>query len=97
MGLVNHITVPVLVWADIDEGIADMVRHLNEIPGVRTAASCQGTIGEGGPEPFGPFVQCSWSKEALERLDKEFNVEVLGSNWGYVRPRELKGTHAPSN
>jgi tRNA(Phe) wybutosine-synthesizing methylase Tyw3 len=42
-----HETIPVQVWADIDVGIADLVKLLNKIPGVRTFASCQGTIGEG--------------------------------------------------
>ena len=59
MGNVIHQTVPVLVWADVDVGIADMVRMLNTIPGVRTHANCQGTIGEGGPAPYGPEVSVS--------------------------------------
>ena len=51
----QHNEVPVLVWADIDENIADFVRYLNTIPGVRTDASCQGTLGEGGPAPYRAF------------------------------------------
>jgi hypothetical protein len=54
--MIEHKTVPVLVWADVDEGIADVVRYLNTIPGVRTYVSCQGLLGTGGPEPYGPQV-----------------------------------------
>jgi len=43
-----HKTIPIQVWVDVDEGIADMVLYLNTIPGVRTHACCQGTLGEGG-------------------------------------------------
>ena len=46
-------TVPVQVWGDVNEGIAETVKYLNTIPGVRTYASCQGIIGEGGAEPYG--------------------------------------------
>lgn len=96
MGL-PHETRPVLVWVDADLGIADMVEYLNTIPGVRTDASCQGTIGEGGPRPYRPHVMCHWTAEALVRLEKEFDV-VHGTDgtdgngfWGYVHPRESKG------
>jgi hypothetical protein len=87
----QHKTVPVLVWVDVDEGVADVVRYLNTIPGVRTYASCQGTLGEGGPEPYGPQVMISCtSKEALERLEREFSVEMLGECLAYVRPTDGK-------
>jgi hypothetical protein len=86
----NHETQPVQVWADIDVGIADMVIYLNTIPGVRTHASCQGTIGEGGPSPYRPQVMTTWPDEAtFERLKAEFDVTVLGENWGYLHPRAL--------
>jgi hypothetical protein len=83
-----HSTIPMLVWADIDEGIADMVRHLNTIPGVRTWASCQGTIGEGGPHPYRAQVAVSWPDDAtFERLRSEFDVSDIGDQWCYVHPR----------
>ena len=85
-----HQTIPVQVWADIDIGVADLVKYLNTIPGVRTYASCQGTIGEGGPEPYGPQVTVSWEdSDVLARLRAEFNVQIIwhGSNSGYVEPR----------
>jgi hypothetical protein len=59
-----HPTVRVKVWADVDEGIADFVRELTEIPGITTHASCQGTIGEGGPHPYPPQVMVAWEDEA---------------------------------
>lgn len=86
-----HKTRPIKVWVDADLGIADMVEYLNTIPGVRTQASCQGTIGEGGPHPYRAQVMCTWNPEALPRLQAEFDVDVerLGNgSWGYVRPRE---------
>lgn len=39
-GRLNHETVAIQVWADIDVGIVDLVRALNTWPGVRTHASC---------------------------------------------------------
>lgn len=87
MGDVVHITKPILVWADVDEGIADLVCYLNTIPGVRTDASCQGTIGEGGPAPYLPYVMAHWTEDASDRLHAEFDIETMGNNWGYVRPR----------
>ena len=85
-----HQTVPVQVWADVDVGIADLVKYLNTIPGVRTHASCQGTIGEGGPEPYGPQVMVSWDRESSRvKLESEFDVRIThpNSNSGYVEPR----------
>ena len=84
----NHKTRAVQVWADIDEGIADMVVYLNTIDGVRTIASCQGTIGEGGPNPYRPQVMAAWTVEAFERLRKEFDVTLLGDGWGNLHPKE---------
>jgi hypothetical protein len=83
----HHKTVPVQVWADIDEGVAEMVRYLNTIPGVRTHASCQGTIGEGGPAPYRAQVMTSWTDDVFGRLKEEFDVTIEGDNWGYLHPR----------
>jgi hypothetical protein len=82
-----HKTRPVQVWVDADLGIADLVVYLNTIPGVRTDASCQGTIGEGGPNPYRAQVMCHWTNEAWPRLREEFDITPLGMNWGYVHPR----------
>jgi hypothetical protein len=93
VGNVIHATRPVQVWADIDVGIADLVAYLNTIPGVRTFASCQGTIGEGGANPYGPYVMVSWPDGAtLDRLQREFDVtfDVGGDasgQWGTVHPK----------
>ena len=84
----GHETRPVRVWADVDLGIADTVEYLNTIEGVRTHASCQGTIGEGGPQPYRAQVMCSWSDVAFERLKGEFDITELGDHFGYVHPRQ---------
>jgi len=84
-GMHKQVTIEVLV--DVDEGIADTVRYLNTIPGVRTHASCQGTIGEGGPNPYRAQVMATWPAEVFERLKSEFDVTVLGENWGYLHPK----------
>jgi len=90
----GHPTVAIQVWVDVDAGIADMVLRLNEIPGVRTMASCQGTLGEGGAEPYGPHVMARWKPSALARLMEEYDVELLGECWGYVRPKSGRcGAH----
>ncbi len=81
----RHKQVPVLVWVDVDEGVAQFVRALQRIPGVRTLASCQGTLGEGGPNPYRAQVMVEWlpcADEALARFDKT----MLGVRWAYVHP-----------
>ena len=71
----------------MDEGIADVVKYLNTIPEVRMLASCQGTLGEGGPEPYGPQVMISWTnKDVLDKLKREFVVEMVSDCLAYVRP-----------
>lgn len=83
-----HPMVPVKVWADIDEGIVGMVKRLNEIPGVRTYGSCQGTIDEGGAEPYGPFVQISCIDSVTwKAVSQEFDVVWLGDWHGSAHPR----------
>jgi hypothetical protein len=83
----SHKTLPVPVWADVDEGIAELVVYLNMIPGVRTIASCQGTIGEGGPNPYRAQVMATWPTEVEERLRIDFEITELGENWGYIHPK----------
>lgn len=89
----RHVTRPVRVWADIDEGIVDAVLRLNKIPGVRTFASCQGTIDEApspSPEhqnPYRPYVLSSWLPEACEEIAKYFDIELIGENHGYLHPK----------
>ena len=87
-----HKTTPIQIWVDVDEGIAEMVTYLNTIPGVRTHASCQGTIGEGGPAPYRAQVMATWTNEAFERLKSEFDVTIEGKNWGYLHPRTTGGS-----
>ena len=83
-----HPTVETRVWIDCDVGIVEMVDYLNTIPGVRTYASCQGTIGEGGPEPYRAQVGAIWPANVEARLLSEFDVTMLGDHWGYLHPRE---------
>jgi hypothetical protein len=83
-----HDTRPIRVWVDADVGIAETVEYLNTIPGIRTLASCQGTIGEGGSCPYRAQVMVTWTTEAFEKLRCEFDVTVLGENWGYLHPRD---------
>jgi hypothetical protein len=87
----GHTTTAIQVWADVDVGIADLVLYLNTIPGVRTDASCQGSIGDGGAAPYGPYVMAHWDPECFARLATEFDVEILGEAWGYIRPRQDRG------
>jgi len=83
-----HKTVPMLVWADVDIGIADTVRRLNEILGVRTHSSCQGDDNEAGKVK--PYVMVSWAwDDVLKSLLREFDVTLAGNYWGYVHPRSL--------
>lgn len=78
-------TQPVMVVVDVDAGIASLVAKLNTIPHVRTHSSCQGTIGEGGAQPYGPYVDVSWQTPAAKKeLEARFNLEVKGQAWGTV-------------
>ncbi len=85
-----HKTIPIQVWIDADIGIADAVLHLNTIPGVRTLASCQGTIGEGGPNPYRAQIMATWPEEAFARLSAEFDITYepeSNGTWGYLHPK----------
>lgn len=89
MGYLVHETVPIQVWVDVDIGIADAVRYLNTIPGIRTIASYKGTIGEGGPHPYRAHVMADWTDEAKARLESEsFEFTTEGDHWGYIHPPE---------
>jgi tRNA(Phe) wybutosine-synthesizing methylase Tyw3 len=86
----DHKQITIVVPVDVDEGVVDLVLYLNTIPGIRTHASCQGTIGEGGAHPYGPHAMVTWASEAaFERLKSAFDlskVSIRGS-WCYVHPR----------
>lgn len=82
-----HETVEVQVWADVDVGIAECVRWLNSLPGVRTFASCQGTIGEGGASPYGPYIKAWWPEELDGMIREKFNVGESGDGWAEVYPK----------
>jgi hypothetical protein len=93
MSSVNHQTVPVLVWADIDIGIAEHVRWLNSLPGVRTFTSCQGTIGEGGPHPYEPYVVAWWPPELDDVIKTRFELgsrENIPVGWHDLRPKRAR-------
>lgn len=88
-----HRTRAVQVWIDVDEGIADLVETLNTIDGLRTLASCQGSIGEGGPEPYGPYVMVCWDGDMPAILPARFRLtEVWGGTavWCIQRSRDQR-------
>ncbi len=92
----THKTIPVWVQVDVDEGIAEMVKYLQTIPGVRTHASCQGTLSEGGPNPYPPQVMVTWdSDQAKERLMQEFDFSPNG-DWAYIHPKGTLERYVPS-
>jgi hypothetical protein len=79
----DHATVPVQVWADVDIGIAPLVRELNTWPTVRTIASCQ------GGETYAAYVMATWADdETLVALLERFDVTLLGNYWGHIHPRQ---------
>jgi hypothetical protein len=83
-----HATREVWVRVDVDLCIAELVEYLQTIPGVRTLASCQGTIGEGGPHPYRAQVMVTWDRpEALERLRAELDISELTEYFAYVHPK----------
>ena len=87
-----HETRVVWVKVDADVGIAQMVEDLNEIGGVRTDASCQGTLHEGGPHPYRAYVMCHWDAQGLAALQSKYIVRPQGNgDWGYVHPRSTVG------
>ena len=79
------------VWADVDVGVADFVRYLNTLDGVRTHSCCQGSIGEGGSDPYGAYVEAAWNSRGLKLLKDNPNIIIeYGENqwWGTLHPRE---------
>lgn len=83
-----HKTRPIKVWVDVDVGIYETVLMLNRMKGIRTLASCQGTIGEGGPNEHPADVMITWKKwEDVKPLLKEFRYEALGKHFGYLWKR----------
>ncbi len=86
-----HRTVPIQIWVDVDDGIADFVFLLNMMPGVRTHSSCQGTVGEGGAEPYPPYVSVSWGDDAAREALKRFELVIEYENFGTVRPPAGRG------
>ncbi len=87
-----HKTKPVQVWIDVDVGIADFVEALQAIPGVRTEASCQGTLGEGGASPYPANVLVSWTGEMPAQLAC-YRPEVLREGLAYVFPEFVVDPH----
>ncbi len=87
-----HKTRAITVWVDVDDGVADFVILLNKIPGIRTHTSCQGTLGEGGAEPYPPYVMVSWVDDDALACLAQWTVTRLdehpfkNANWGYVTP-----------
>lgn len=93
----RHDVKEVWVRAFVDVGIADMVEYLQTFPGVCTEASCQGTIGEGGPHPYRAQVLTTWPDEGTYQiLAGEFDISHPGyperyqgqHGWGYLHPKD---------
>ena len=76
-----HKTKLVLVWAEIDCGIAEFVKRLQSFKGVLTHASCQGTIGGGGPNPYRAQVMCSWTPKGYKKLQRVRHNSASGKQW----------------
>jgi hypothetical protein len=75
---------------DVDLGIADMVEYLNTIPGVRTIASCQGTIGEDGPNPYRAQVLCDWTPGWYDfKLNLMLSRKVMVTGVTYIQNPKL--------
>lgn len=91
MSSVNHESVPVQVWIDVDTGIAEDVRWLNSLSGARTFTSCQGTIGEGGPQPYEPYIQAWWPVEHEAVIRERFHLISEGNGWRNLRPKRAGG------
>ena len=87
MGNVIHKTRPLQIWVDVDEGIARAVEYLNRIPGVRTFASCQGTIGEGGAEPYRAHVLAYWPEDAQKQIEAYFEIGEGDEGSRMLHPR----------
>ena len=84
---VIHKTVPVQVWADVDEGLAALVATLNGIKGVRTHNCCQGSIDEGGVHPYPAYVSVSWYTEKAKNAIERFGTLCAeGTNHGTLYP-----------
>lgn len=77
-----HRTVPVQVWVDVDDGIADFVRFLNTLPGVRTHASCQGGL------TYGPQVMVTWENDAALAALRAFPMTMISETLAYVHPQQ---------
>lgn len=91
-----HTTTVVWVKADVDTGIADFVRRLNAIPGVRTYDACQGTIGEGGAEPYEAYVSVGWHNADARKELERFRLTIEGEAFGTVHPPPVTATTAGS-
>jgi hypothetical protein len=79
----GHESVRMLVWAEIDSGIADAVRYLMELPGVMTHTSCE------GGENYRPYVMVTWEDEAARaRIVEHFDLTEEGNHWAYAHPRD---------
>jgi hypothetical protein len=81
-----HTTVPVQVWIDADEKIAAPLRWLNSLSGVRTFSSCEGTIVEGGPAPYGAYIKAWWPPEHDVEIKQRFKIIAEGNGWSDLEP-----------
>ena len=86
--MANHKVIPIKIWVEVDENICEDVRFLNNLTGVRTFASCQGTLTEGGPEPYKSYILAYWPKEYDDIIKNKYEIgELLGIRYGYLHPK----------
>lgn len=71
-----HREVPVKVTAWVDEGIADLVTALNDLPGVETLDSCQE-----GPDGMARVTFCTHENTALHRMADHLADAIDGHAW----------------
>jgi len=84
----DHNRSRMLVWAEIDGGIAAAVTQLMNMPGVLTHTSCQGGNGGGRCPEYPPYVMVTWKDdEARARIIEHFDLTEEGDHWAYAHPR----------
>lgn len=74
-----HKQVPVKVTAFVDEGVAHVVKALNEIDNISTFSSCEGTVGKEYAHVYFDFGNSPNHWQRLARLSAKL-AKILSSN-----------------
>lgn len=76
-----HDTIPLQVWVDVDAGIAEDVRWLNDF-GIRTLTSCE------GGKTYRPYVMVELNGSALpDAVLARYEIGEGTEYWCYLHPR----------